>query len=77
MNNSPEKHPIANDLINLVIAIVPWMFPDSPTITKVLISIVFCVIVVISRRNPDFVTNLWSPFYYFMIVCLPIAFGIL
>ena len=77
MSESPEKHPIANDLINLVIAVVPWLFPDSSPLIKVLTSLFFGVLIIIARKKPDFVTNLWNPFYYILVISLPIAIAFL
>jgi hypothetical protein len=77
MSNSPEKHPIANDVINLVVAIVPWLLPDSPNSIKIFISVVFFAVIIISRRNPNFITNFWQPLYYVLFVVAPIGIGIL
>lgn len=76
MNESPE-HVISNDMINLIIAIIPWIIPDSTLLTKLLISVVLGFIVIVSRRKPKFITNYYKPVYYFLLILSPITMGVL
>lgn len=76
-NKTPPPPPFSTmDYITLALALLSWLFPDIPLLTKGLMSFVLIGILVLSRQRPDFVVNTWQPFYYGTVLAIPVTLAI-